>query len=293
MHSGYPFDADEPVYTASMAVPGNLCFRCAKRLATVRSSNPGDRDLCEVCASQRAGVDAKELDLAVAAPPMITRAPCPFCNTKLEIGERICHACGRDPSTFNAEDGSEPFEGRRCEHCEYDLRGISGDICPECGESVSPSLRSQFETTAAETLRREIRKPLIIGAIALVLWMGLFAFRFGAIPALMQLALYPVLITSTTIAFLIFGALSGGIDPPLWLISLRMCAIVPAVKFVETIFTASKLSWSLPGGIIAGGLVFSFLVVDLFDLDFADVRMLIALNVVAWFTTQFIIQALM
>lgn len=276
-----------------MTVPGNLCFRCAKRLATVHGSNPGERDLCVVCAAEHAESDVTEIQPLLVSSSAKTRAPCPFCHAKLEIGEKKCRACGGDPSTYDRERSAEPVNGRKCEHCDYDLRGISAAVCPECGESVNPGLRSQFERIADETLRREIRKPLIIGAISLVLWLGLFALRFGAIPALIQLAILPGLIVSTTLAFLVFGALNGGIDPPLWLIALRMSAIVPAVKFVETIFMSSKLSGSSTVGIVAGCLVFSFLVVDLFDLDFADVRILIVLNSVAWFATQLIVRALM
>lgn len=191
--------------------------------------------------------------------------------------------------TFDPEAANAESSGLRCESCDYDLRGISAAVCPECGADIHPGRSRQLELVEQETLRNEIRKPVIIGCISLALWLGLFAFRFGLGPAAIQLALFPAFVIATSIVYMICASLSGGIDPPLWLIALRMAAIVPAVKLVETIFKSSKLSGSSSAGLVLGGLLFTFLIVDLFDLDFEDVRVLIVLNSIAWLTIQFIV----
>jgi uncharacterized RDD family membrane protein YckC len=42
------------------------------------------------------------------------------------------------------------FTGRlACEHCQYDLRGITSDRCPECGTPLSPENRVRLDRASA------------------------------------------------------------------------------------------------------------------------------------------------
>lgn len=62
-----------------------------------------------------------------------------------------------------------------CLFCDYDLRGLTRDICPECGRSFDPMNPATFNLKRGRTrLRRRIR---LLGALCLLAMIG-----YGAAP---------------------------------------------------------------------------------------------------------------
>lgn len=54
----------------------------------------------------------------------------------------------------------------RCRNCDYDMRGLPGDVCPECGFSASTSESRKIRTTGSRT--RDVRIAATIALLNLL-----------------------------------------------------------------------------------------------------------------------------
>lgn len=272
------------LYTPEMPVPNSkLCFRCANRLATIEDES-GLHRICEQCADK--SPLSESVSFARSPARSATRAPCPFCRAKLEIGERLCVACGRDPITYDPETSPEDSSTRTCKQCNYDLSGITGKVCPECGAEIRRGRVRQHELIAEDIEKSEIRKPLWIGGISVVAWFAISLINQGLLSTALQFIGYPLAVVGLGLTYIIYSALGGGIDPPLWLIALRMAAIVPAVQLVIAVFRLANNAFVTLVGVLVGIATFAYLVVKLFDLELLDVKYMMLLHVIVWMTIQ-------
>lgn len=148
------------------------------------------------------GPDQLAIDpLSLASPPPTgkTRAPCPMCGARMEIGVPACAVCAYDPRSVPLEPGkaeavlgdfdpdATPTHERKkrirkpplkaaapvphlCKECKYDLTGVpaekSGGLkCPECATlNRFMTRRAVDEETSREINRWTYLKPALMGA---------------------------------------------------------------------------------------------------------------------------------
>ncbi len=275
----------------------NLCFRCGRGCSGLSASfDASGRLVCPVCASKRSepGSESGDISLVPVDSPAVSRAPCPFCGSALAVGAVSCTACGKIPSVYEVAKERNPeidrLSPQPCSSCGYDLRGLPTPKCPECGTLNSRAGRAtDLEETSREIFRAELRRPIILGSVSLVMAIALLLATKGPIAAGTFLLLYPVRVGIGAGAFVVCGLLGMGIDPPLWLICLRMAAIIPTVYLVQAACSATRLPGIGVVGFIGATLVFGFLLTELFDLEFSDSWLIILVNSLAWALIQVLI----
>ena len=108
-------------------------------------------------------------------------------------------------------------EGLKCPRCEYDLRGLEGNVCPECGEEFDPIY-----------LRGRVRKyPGIID-------FGRFWFcRVGGgllLLCCLEVLLAPFIVPSLSLVTGLMGYRAAGIGIPIALYLLHLCWPTEAEK---------------------------------------------------------------
>lgn len=276
----------------------NLCFRCGRSCSGLSAhTDPAGRLVCPHCV-QAAGT-VVELDGTIAVidqAPSGTRAPCPYCGAPLAPGVAKCGSCGKLPSVYTAITEQNPSMTPTviCSGCGYDLKGLPTLKCPECGVVNSRRSRAEeLEETSREVLRAEIRKPAILAAVSVTMLVALLAFSRGMPAAGAFLLWFPAAVAVASGTFWVCGMLGLGLDPPLWLVALRMTAIVATVQLVNTVCAATRLPGAGAFGFILGLVVFAFLLTELFDLELSDSWIIILLNTVAWVVIAVIIATLL
>lgn len=278
----------------------NICFRCGRGCSGLSAAfDPRGRLLCPACASISAVQveDSGEIAILPAASPEASRAPCPFCGAPLVLGTPTCPACGKLPSVYKVARERDPdldnLSPIPCTKCSYDLRGLPSLTCPECGTVNTRQSRSrQYEETSREILLNEIRKPAIIGGASLLVVLAVLAASKGPAEAGVFLALYPIRVVVASGAFLLCGFLDSGVDPPIWLIALRMAAIVPAVQLLHAVCGATGVPGLGTAAFAGGTLVFAFLLVDLFEMEISETWLVILVNSLAWVALSILIAVL-
>lgn len=217
-----------------------------------------------------------------------TRAPCPCCHAAMKPGEVRCSHCGTLPAVYTviAETGSARTLAIPCRECGYDLRGLPKPICPECGAVGSQSPPDEDrETLSAQELASEVRRPLLISVVSTVSLLGLLLLTQSPAVAGKALLALPFQVLLASVGFWFSSAWISQ-DPPMWLVLVRMLAIVPSSLIVPAILAATGLPAAAWVGSVLGLIVFWFMVAELFDLDFNDGRLVLAVNCVLWMVLQ-------
>lgn len=277
-----------------MATVPNLCFRCGGSADGAVSDLKGRR-ICLSCVETSTGGGHEIIDLSphVAddiiplvpqAHTHITRAPCPHCNTPMKPGQTKCPACGLNPASFEERVstrglrevggvGREAPKGEplRCKQCEYDLTGLKALVCPECGtRNTLPSRSEYLNEVSEEVARWEYRKPALMAVIGFVLSLIITAIADGWANAAWFAAIFPVRVGVATGAFVLCGLMWVGLDAPLKLTLLRFAGILGLVDLGSTLLAASGLPFSGFVTLLGGGILYVYLLVELFDLDIQD-----------------------
>lgn len=237
--------------------------------------------------------DDEILDVAPLDTTTLTRAPCTACGGAMPVGADRCPTCGlivvSTPENMSPRmPQAPPKPGMRvCRECGYDMAGLRQDLCPECGTvnaSVSASgmgmgntARSEYlDEVSREVEKEEYRKPLImicIGLVAVVAFVSLVVGRTSGIKAAtLSLTVYavafPFRVIVDVVAFWLCGLLWLGFDAP-WKLT--------AWRFAGTLAVCDAV-WILLGsyfgifGFLVFGAIYALCLVQLFDLEWFDAR---------------------
>ena len=105
-----------------------------------------------------------------------------------------------------------------CTKCGYDLRGLRGGVCPECGTAVKPTPLAgaqRFQTGVSQSSWLD-RSALIWGGIGLAIGLGVYAVLFDPIAGPLVFAVdFVATVVIGWAVFLICSMLWIGFDQPL------------------------------------------------------------------------------
>lgn len=113
---------------------------------------------------------------------------CPACGERIDAAFTNCWRCGSDRAgggdpTFVAEVGK--IQDRTvCAHCGYALRGLTRQVCPECGTLFDPEIRDTLEPPVNEQQREAERSRRRMLILSLLLWL------FAPLVAVLLINLY-------------------------------------------------------------------------------------------------------
>ncbi|MFZ4574397.1 MAG: hypothetical protein ACOYN0_08365, partial [Phycisphaerales bacterium] len=107
-----------------------------------------------------------------------------------------------------------------------------------------------------------------------------------------HLGLYLVSVAVAAGTFVLCGVLGLGLDPPFWLVLLRMAGIIGTVQLVSGVCNATRLPGAGTLGFGASLIVFAFLLTELFELDPSDSWTIIVVNSGAWIVLAILIAVL-
>jgi hypothetical protein len=154
--------------------------------------------------------------------------PCPGCGRLIPPDSRRCVHCGETiGGTPDAPDPAGP--PRPCAFCQYDLRGIPGGKCPECGK-LQPrnSRRSRDELLAKDATRHDIKRCSIYIAAAVVVLAGISFWSGGITDVGWTMFYFAAAAITAVLVYLGCGLIWLGLDGGLALLSLRVTAAVSA-----------------------------------------------------------------
>jgi DNA-directed RNA polymerase subunit M/transcription elongation factor TFIIS len=174
-----------------------LCFFCGVDCASIpHVTDRSGKYACRACADSAKAralaakklaaspaieaTDNSEIEVAPLDMSSLHRAPCPKCGVALVAGIPGCSACGYRPEERNVALADRPpskkprsSKSLKCKTCGYDLTGLKGGKCPECGNASSTYSRREWdEETSREVARNAYMKAAIVGAIGLLMGWG-------------------------------------------------------------------------------------------------------------------------
>lgn len=209
-------------------------------------------------------------------------SPCRNCGAPLAASAVLCVSCG-----FNRQLGrtaregdvaaalpppgpNAPRRGRRikCGQCGYDLRGITGMKCPECGASaLAPTRQEKDRETSAAVAREAYLKPLIYFAVGFGAVSLIQLFSQGPMHAAAYALGYAIQLPIGVAVFWVCCLVWIGFDAPIHLTALRLAGIYALVDLADVIFTFVPIplvGWAVPLFIYIG------LLMDLLEMDLQD-----------------------
>ena len=145
-----------------------------------------------------------------------------------------------------------PRGGAKCPKCGYDLAGIRGEVCPECGGKVTIAVLNAAakRASAKQSLGKDVRRATLTAVIAL----GAVA---GVLAVMGEIGLYPMFLLSYAIFVplglaVYFGCCMAwiGFDQPWRITTLRLIAIY-AVADAVALMIGMVLPVPIVGSVIA------------------------------------------
>ncbi len=308
--------------------PAKVCTRCGQDCAgKPRVRDQQGRYLCKACVervkAEHAMAASPAPQLAQPAPPAAASepegfdafalepssdepkaAPCRNCGAPLAEGAVLCVACG-----FNRKLGRTAREGDeaaalpppspaaaqrgrriRCGRCGYDLRGITGANCPECGASaLAPTRRERDAENSAAVAREAYIKPLVYFAVGFGVVSAIELFKGGPTDVLLYAIGYAIQVPIGVAVFWLCCLAWIGFDAPVHLTALRLAGVYALVDLASAIFesvTIPLVGWLVPLFVYIG------LLMELLEMDMQDavlvaiatfvVKIAIAVFVISW-----------
>ena len=260
-----------------------ICVYCRNDCSSVpHVVNRRGAYCCRACvpASNIPATTTETIGVVPIEPPNLsgkTRAPCPKCGSTTTVGVPQCAVCGyAPPNDPGSPELPRPKRMRRmksprCRQCDYPLKGLKGDTCPECGTSFMQFTRREAdEQVSEEVAKAAYRHAITIGLIGLVIG--------AAVPLAMgrwkDALLFPVawIISSAT------GYAAAFTGCLLWIgftSSLPLMAVQIFAIHAASLAAVSMTTAVVPLGmssLIVGGLIYIYLMSELLEMDPFDAR---------------------
>jgi hypothetical protein len=173
-----------------------------------------------------------------------------------------------------------------CKKCGYDLTGLKGGKCPECGHVGSTySRRDWDEETSRDVARNAYMKAVIVGGIGLVLGCGSLAAKgefYGMVG-------FPIVcLVSAAIGIAVCLACCAawiGFTSSFWLMTAQVTGIHFVAIGLLILVLAMSRGMLLPVGL--SGAAYVYLMSDMLEMDTSDAR-LVSLACVATHVALFV-----
>ena len=214
------------------------------------------------------------------------RAPCPSCGAETVIGVPKCPQCGFAPARESGSPRlprpkrSKALPPSICKECKYNLAGLKGGICPECGTPFSLFVRKEWdEEVSRETMHDAYRKPIIMIAAGLLAKVLILAIFQRWMDILNLAIIYPV---SVAVSFGVAVACCAawlGFTSSIPLMLLQIAGIHAVCSAMLTLFASLGFGgfvWSFVTGI-----VYIYLMAELLEMDPYDARIVAIFSAVA------------
>lgn len=215
------------------------------------------------------------IPVAPAPPPPAGDFLCPVCIIRMPPDLGRCVQCGYDPKkgiqTSRKFRKTRTKEGARrpvCAKCGYDMTGVPGTRCPECG-TVADFARRRYDRAESRRIALwSYLKPAIMLAVGLS---GILLILMGT----GELDMAPYYLTKLAVfvpigvfAFFICCVLWIGFDAPFHRVALELAGIYAIVDLI------SLVVFSVVEVFLVNGVVIFFayigMLASILDLDYAD-----------------------
>lgn len=135
---------------------------------------------------QRFNTPAKPAPVPLAKDEPSDLTQCPACSVAVRPGAVLCVECGARIGRIDTHVGAGVAATRApCPKCGYDMSGVSGTTCPECG-GLAPfaPAKLEFMTEQEEWTERQVfwetcRAAIWTSALSLLLLVGVAAAWYG------------------------------------------------------------------------------------------------------------------
>lgn len=209
---------------------------------------------------QRWSSPANPDPMPLAAPdPNEVFTECPACKVPVRPGSVLCVQCGSHFGPMETKVTTVGAIRAPCPKCGYDLSGISGTTCPECGGDAPVVLVSLSELTeisepvSAAEKWQWYRRPTITFAVGFVLMLMLAGSWYGPRGVLFWLAVVIPAWFVASVGYLVLGAIIRFLDTSIPLTLTQVAGVVMFGLAATTLsfpYNAGKVVFSLRGLIL-------------------------------------------
>ncbi len=277
--------------------PAKICSVCHEDCSRKpREKDAQGRYTCGPCAEKlRAKAAARPTATPAPPPPPAAAAPPDDGPLLLEgldaasMADLLRAEAGAAPVApvalpdVAAAPGQDSGPSRKCPKCGYDLRGLKGKVCPECGavarfKSPRAHAREAMEEEAIRTVRMAYIRPLVVTALGLA---GLFAIRMmqGHLDYFTSDLIWLAVRIPVGMGVYFACCLTFlGFNSPIHLIALQLLGVYAALSALSLVVFALPLGLY---GLIGVYLIHVMLLMSELDLDRSDAALMAVLTTIA------------
>lgn len=199
---------------------------------------------------QKFNTPAKPAPLPLASEVDESITNCPACSVEIRPGAVLCISCGARIGRIDSVAPSGFATRAPCPNCDYDMSGVSGTTCPECG-GLAPFappklefLTEKEEWTTKQVLWETCRNGFWIGGLGLVILFALAGWWYGADGFKFWLAAIVPTWAIASIGFIVLGLILRFLDTSIPITLFQVFAVVLVG------LAATELVFPVTGGVI-------------------------------------------
>ncbi|MBX3390318.1 MAG: zinc ribbon domain-containing protein [Phycisphaeraceae bacterium] len=203
---------------------------------------------------QKFSTPSRPAPLPLASEVDETVTNCPACSVAIRPGAVLCINCGARIGRIDSVAPSGFATRAPCPNCDYDMSGMSGTTCPECG-GVAPFappkldfLTEQEEWTSRQVFWEACRNGVWVGALGLAILFALAGGWYGADGMKFWLAAIVPTWVVASVGFIVCGLILRFLDTSLPITLFHVLAVVlVGLAVTELVFpvTGGRIWFSL------------------------------------------------